>query len=63
VKQQGVGESLSSFSQLIPALERMLVPETLEKLRGRVAAIENRAIFEIPEILATLLLSPHTMQK
>ncbi len=63
VKQQGVGESLSSFSQLVPALERMLVPETLEKLRGRVAAIENRAIFEIPEILAKLLPSPHTMQK
>ncbi|OYW07520.1 MAG: galactosyldiacylglycerol synthase [Acidobacteriia bacterium 12-62-4] len=63
VKQQGVGESLSSFSQLVPALERMLVPETFEKLRGRVAAIENRAIFEIPEILAKLLPPPHTMQK
>jgi len=63
VKQQGVGDSLRSFSQLVPALEQMLVPETFEKLRQRVAAIENRAIFEIPEILAKLLPPPHTMQK
>lgn len=63
VKQQGVGESLSGFSQLVPTLEKMLVPETLTKLRRRVAAIENRAIFEIPEILAKLLPSPLTMQK
>jgi hypothetical protein len=63
VKQQGVGESLGSFSEVVPALERMLVPATLNKLRKRVASIENRAIFEIPEILAKLLPSPHTMQK
>jgi hypothetical protein len=63
VKQQGVGESLGSFSEVVPALERMLVPATFEKLRKRVASIENRAIFEIPEILAKLLPPPHTMQK
>ncbi len=63
VKKQGVGESLSSVTQLVPALENMLVPQTLERLRQRVAAIENRAVFEIPEILAKLLPSPLTMQK
>jgi len=63
VKQQGVGESLRSFAGIVPALERMLAPGRLEQLRRRVAAIENRAIFEIPEILAKLLPAAHTMQK
>lgn len=63
VKQQGVGESLSSFSQLVPALEKMLVSENLERLRQRVASIQNRAIFEIPEILSKLLPPARTMQK
>ena len=33
----------------------MLDPVTLAELRKNVAAQENRAIFEIPEILAKLL--------
>jgi 1,2-diacylglycerol 3-beta-galactosyltransferase len=63
VKQQGVGESLRSFAGIVPAVERMLAPGRLEQLRKRVTAMENRAIFEIPEILAKLLPAAHTMQK
>lgn len=63
VKQQGVGESLRSFAGIVPAVERMLAPGRLEQLRKRVAAMENRAIFEIPEILAKLLPAAHTMQE
>ena len=35
----------------------MLDPEQLAGFRARVAAVNNRAVFEIPEIVATLLAS------
>jgi hypothetical protein len=37
----------------------MLKPATLEQFRKNVAAQDNRAIFEIPEILAKLLGESH----
>ena len=63
VKQQVVGEALRSFAGIVPAVERMLAPGRLEQLRKQVAAMENRAVFEIPEILAKLLPAAHTMQQ
>lgn len=55
VVEQNVGESLRSFSELIPALERMLAPGRLAQLRRDTLAIRNRAVFEITDLLAQLL--------
>ncbi len=55
VVEQNVGESLSNFSQIVPALERMLAPGRLAQLQQNARAIQNRAIFEVAELLASFL--------
>ncbi len=53
IRQQGVGLVLRSFRRIAGAVARM--QENLEEFRSRAAAIHNRAVFEIPEILSRLL--------
>jgi len=55
VKEKGVGIVLKSFKQVVEGVKRMLEPATLAEFRKNVAAQENRAVFEIPEIIAKLL--------
>jgi spore coat polysaccharide biosynthesis predicted glycosyltransferase SpsG len=55
VKEKGVGIVLKSFKDVAAGVKQMLEPRTLERFRKNVAAQDNRAIFEIPEILAKLL--------
>jgi len=53
VGTQGLGKVLPSFSGVAAAVDELLAD--LEPMRARIAAIENRALFEIPRILAKLL--------
>jgi 1,2-diacylglycerol 3-beta-galactosyltransferase len=55
VKEKGVGIVLKDFKGVVAGVKQMLEPGTLERFRKNVAAQDNRAIFEIPEILARLL--------
>jgi hypothetical protein len=56
VAEKGVGIVLRNFrEEIVGGVQRMLDPETLAAFRRNVAALENRAIFEIPEILDKLL--------
>jgi UDP-N-acetylglucosamine:LPS N-acetylglucosamine transferase len=55
VKEKGVGIVLKSFAEVAEGVTSMLEPTTLAAFRKNVAAQENRAVFEIPEILAKLL--------
>jgi 1,2-diacylglycerol 3-beta-galactosyltransferase len=55
VKEKNVGIVLKSFKNVVDGVKQMLDPATLEQFRKNVAAQDNRAIFEIPEILAKLL--------
>ncbi len=55
VKEKGVGIVLNSFENVAEGVKRMLEPANLAAFRENVAAQENRAVFEIPEILAELL--------
>lgn len=55
VQEKQVGIVLKSFSEVAAAVKQMLEPATLAQFRKNVAAQNNRAIFEIPEILAKLL--------
>jgi 1,2-diacylglycerol 3-beta-galactosyltransferase len=55
VKEKNVGIVLKSFKNVVNGVKQMLEPATLEQFRKNVAAQDNRAIFEIPEILAKLI--------
>src|SRR5712671_6049153 len=58
VQEKGVGIVLKSFDDVTEGVKRMLDPAALAAFRRNVAAQENRAVFEIPEILAKLLGEP-----
>ncbi len=55
VAAKRVGIVLHSFRDVVSGVQRMLEPATLAELRNNVDALNNRAIFEIPEILDKLL--------
>jgi 1,2-diacylglycerol 3-beta-galactosyltransferase len=56
VAEKRVGIVLDSFREVVGGVQRILDPSTLAELRKNVDALNNRAIFEIPEILDKLLL-------
>jgi len=56
VAEKRVGIVLHSFREVVGGVQCMLDPATLAELRKNVDALNNRAIFEIPEILDKLLL-------
>jgi len=58
VLEKRVGIVLHSFKEVVSGVSQMLEPATLAEFRKNVAAQDNRAIFEIPEILAKLLGEP-----
>ena len=58
VLEKPVGIVLKNFKEVAEGVRQMLEPATLAEFRKNVAAQNNRAIFEIPEILAKLLGEP-----
>ena len=58
VVEKRVGIVLKSFQDVAAGVRQMLEPATLAEFRKNVAGLDNRAIFEIPEILAKLLGEP-----
>jgi hypothetical protein len=58
VSEKRVGIVLKSFREVVEGVRQMLEPARLAEFRRNVAALDNRAIFEIPEMLARLLGQP-----
>ena len=58
VLEKGVGIVLKNFKEVADGVSQMLEPAKLAEFRKNVSAQNNRAIFEIPEILAKLLGEP-----
>jgi hypothetical protein len=54
VLEKEVGEVLSSFKDIVPAVARLIEPATLARYRGNATALKNQAVFEIPGILETI---------
>ena len=64
VREKGVGIVLSSFRKVDEAVGELLRPGVSEDFRARVAEIQNRAVFEIPDILERILVySAHRDQE
>jgi 1,2-diacylglycerol 3-beta-galactosyltransferase len=55
VKEKGVGIVLKSFRDVVEGVHKMLEPSALAEFQKNVAAQKNRAVFEIPEIIAKLM--------
>jgi hypothetical protein len=55
VIEKRVGIVLKSFREVVEGVRQMVEPARLAEFRKNIAGLENRAIFEIPEILANLL--------
>ena len=53
VEQQGVGLVLKGFGEIAPAVRRLLAE--LPAWRARVGRVENRAVAQVPEVLADIL--------
>ena len=55
VKEKRVGIVLNNFDEIAQGVSRLLETSTLAEFRRNLAVLDNRAIFEIPEIFAKLL--------
>jgi hypothetical protein len=55
ITENELGVVLHSFAEIALGLAPMVDRERLARFRERIRAIDNRAVFEIPEILAQLL--------
>jgi 1,2-diacylglycerol 3-beta-galactosyltransferase len=55
VKEQGVGIVLDNFRRIEPTVKDLLEDGRLDTMRRNIACVENRAVFEIPPILAKIL--------
>ena len=56
VEEKGVGIGLSSFrKQIVSAVRRMIDVNEQRQFRNHVKALNNRAVFEIPGILQTIM--------
>ena len=55
VRKKDIGIVVDDFSEICQAVSRLLEPTRFQQLRANVAAIENRAVFEILDILQRIL--------
>ena len=56
IKEKDIGVVLKSFREIDAAVRDLLEPANFARYRANAAAIKNRAVFEIPEMLDALLL-------
>jgi 1,2-diacylglycerol 3-beta-galactosyltransferase len=55
IVEQQAGLVLRSFRFIVQAVAELLQPENYRRFRANAAALENRAVFEIPDILEKIL--------
>jgi 1,2-diacylglycerol 3-beta-galactosyltransferase len=55
VVENDLGIVVSSFRGIVEAVKQIVSPATLARLRANAAKMDNRAIFEIPEILGSIV--------
>ena len=58
VKEKEVGIVLDNFRSVADGVRKIVEPATLSRLKNNVKALNNQTLFEIPEILAGLMLEP-----
>lgn len=59
IEENGLGLVLPNFRRIDRAVESLLEPRRFEQMKTNALRMQNRAVFEIPKILASLLLEAH----
>ncbi len=59
IVEKEVGLVLKNFKGIDAAVARLIEPGTLARYRANAAALDNRAVFEIPEMLQNILEKSH----
>jgi 1,2-diacylglycerol 3-beta-galactosyltransferase len=55
IERHQFGMVLRSFNEIVAGIAQMLDPQRLAHFRSRVRALNNRAVFEIPDLLEALI--------
>jgi 1,2-diacylglycerol 3-beta-galactosyltransferase len=55
IRDKQVGIVVPNFRRVVAAVSELLAPDNFAHFRANAAAIQNRAVFEIPDILAGLI--------
>jgi UDP-N-acetylglucosamine:LPS N-acetylglucosamine transferase len=55
INEHGAGIVLSNFRSIAPTVKRLLETGALCEMKARISTMQNRAVFEIPPILARIL--------
>jgi UDP-N-acetylglucosamine:LPS N-acetylglucosamine transferase len=55
VLENEVGVVLDTFSEIVPAVARMIEPANLARFRANAGGLKNQAVFEIPGMLEQIL--------
>ena len=59
IREKQVGLVLPNFRKIAPAVAQLLSSENLDRFRENAARLENRAVFEIPDMLERILKAPN----
>jgi UDP-N-acetylglucosamine:LPS N-acetylglucosamine transferase len=51
IEEKGMGLVVRSFREIVPALTRLLEPAAMAGFRASLERVQNRAVFEIPDML------------
>ncbi|MBE8966099.1 hypothetical protein IQ277_07500 [Nostocales cyanobacterium LEGE 12452] len=55
ILEKQVGMAIKSFRRIVPAVEELLKPDNWLRYKANLAAIQNQAVFEVPDILQRIL--------
>ncbi len=55
VREKGLGLVLRNWRGVAEAVGGLMAAETFVACRGRIAALQNRAVFEVPDLLRSIL--------
>jgi hypothetical protein len=57
IERHQFGVVLRSFGEIVSGINQMLDPQRLAHFRSRAGELDNRAVFEIPDMLEALIAS------
>jgi len=55
IKENEVGVVVRNFREIVAAVKQLFAPDQFQRFRANAKKVKNRAVFEIPEILAKIL--------